>query len=52
MNAQTIDYDRLQRQVGAHPYPLVFATISGSEAAWAKKKAELVEAGRWVELLY
>lgn len=30
MNAQTIDYDKLQRQVDAHPYPLVFATISGA----------------------
>ncbi len=30
MNAQTIDYHTLQRQVAAHPYPLVFATISGA----------------------
>lgn len=30
MNAQTIDYDKLKRQVDAHPYPLVFATISGA----------------------
>lgn len=30
MNAQVIDYNRLQRQVDAHPYPLVFATISGA----------------------
>lgn len=30
MNAQTIDYDKLERQVDAHPYPLVFATISGA----------------------
>jgi predicted nucleotidyltransferase len=30
MNAQTIDYDKLQLQVDAHPYPLVFATISGA----------------------
>jgi len=30
VNAQTIDYDKLQRQVDAHPYPLVFATISGA----------------------
>ena len=30
MNAQTIDYDKLRRQVDAHPYPLVFATISGA----------------------
>lgn len=30
MNAQTIDYNKLQRQVDAHPYPLVFATISGA----------------------
>lgn len=25
-----IDYDRLRRQVDAHPYPLLFATISGA----------------------
>lgn len=30
MNAQIIDYDKLRRQVDAHPYPLVFATISGA----------------------
>lgn len=30
MNAQSIDYDKLARQVAAHPYPLVFATISGA----------------------
>lgn len=30
MNAQTIDYEKLRRQVDAHPYPLVFATISGA----------------------
>ena len=30
MNAQTIDYKKLQRQVDDHPYPLVFATISGA----------------------
>lgn len=30
MNAQTIDYNKLRRQVDAHPYPLVFATISGA----------------------
>ncbi len=30
MNAQHIDYDKLRRQVEAHPYPLVFATISGA----------------------
>jgi predicted nucleotidyltransferase len=30
MNAQQIDFDKLQRQVDAHPYPLVFATISGA----------------------
>ncbi|WP_442484462.1 nucleotidyltransferase domain-containing protein [Aeoliella sp. SH292] len=30
MNAQTIDFDKLQLQVDAHPYPLVFATISGA----------------------
>ena len=30
MNAHTIPYDKLRRQVDAHPYPLVFATISGA----------------------
>jgi hypothetical protein len=30
VNAQTIDYDKLRKQVDAHPYPLVFATISGA----------------------
>src|SRR3954467_195246 len=30
MTAHTIDYAKLQRQVDAHPYPLVFATISGA----------------------
>lgn len=30
MNAQVIDYKKLQKQVDAHPYPLVFATISGA----------------------
>jgi predicted nucleotidyltransferase len=30
MNAQRIDYDKLRRQVDAHPYPLLFATISGA----------------------
>lgn len=30
MNAQTIDYGELQKQVDAHPYPVVFATISGA----------------------
>lgn len=30
MNAQMIDYDKLRCQVDAHPYPLVFATISGA----------------------
>lgn len=30
MHAQSIDYDKLRRQVVAHPYPLVFATISGA----------------------
>jgi predicted nucleotidyltransferase len=30
VNAQTIDYPKLRRQVDAHPYPLVFATISGA----------------------
>lgn len=30
MNAQIIDYSKLQKQVDVHPYPLVFATISGA----------------------
>ncbi len=30
MNAQVIDYTKLQRQVDAHPYPLLFVTISGA----------------------
>lgn len=30
MNARTIDYEKLRRQVEAHPYPLVFATVSGA----------------------
>ena len=30
MNAKQIDYDKLKRQVAAHPFPLVFATISGA----------------------
>ena len=30
MNARTIDYGKLRRQVDTHPYPLVFATISGA----------------------
>lgn len=30
----------------------VFANMLGTPEAWSKKKAELVEAGRWVELLY
>jgi predicted nucleotidyltransferase len=30
VNAQIINYDKLRRQVDAHPYPLVFATISGA----------------------
>ncbi len=30
----------------------VFASMLGTPEAWSKKKAELVEAGRWVELLY
>jgi len=30
MNSQTIDYDKLRKRVDAHPYPLVFATISGA----------------------
>src|SRR6185295_9208063 len=27
----SIDYTKLRRQVDAHPYPLVFATISGAQ---------------------
>jgi len=30
----------------------LFGNMTGSEAGWAKKKAELIEQGRWVELLY
>ena len=30
MNAQQIDFNKLRRQVDAHPYSLVFATISGA----------------------
>ena len=30
MNAQTIDFEKLGRQVAVHPYPLLFATISGA----------------------
>ncbi|MCG8369651.1 MAG: ferredoxin-NADP reductase [Proteobacteria bacterium] len=30
----------------------VFANMVGSPESWAKRKAELEEAGRWVELLY
>jgi predicted nucleotidyltransferase len=30
VNAQIIDYNKLTKQVDAHPYPLVFATISGA----------------------
>lgn len=30
MNAQIIDYGKLRKQVEVHPYPLVFATISGA----------------------
>lgn len=30
MNAQQIDFGKLRRQVDAHPYSLVFATISGA----------------------
>lgn len=30
MNAQNMDYSKLRKQVDAHPYPLVFATISGA----------------------
>jgi hypothetical protein len=30
VNAEKIDYQKLYRQVEAHPYPLVFATISGA----------------------
>ena len=30
----------------------VFANMVGSEESWLKKKKELIDAGRWVELLY
>ncbi|MGB5627090.1 MAG: FAD-binding oxidoreductase [Woeseiaceae bacterium] len=30
----------------------LFAYMVGSPEAWAKKKTELIDAGRWVELLY
>jgi len=30
----------------------LFGNISGSKEGWAKRKVELVEQGRWVELLY
>ncbi len=30
MNALTIDYEKIRRKVAAHPYPLVFVTISGA----------------------
>ncbi len=30
MNALTLDYAQLQRHVAEHPYPLLFATISGA----------------------
>jgi hypothetical protein len=30
----------------------LFANMVGSPESWAKKKAEFMEAGRWVELLY
>jgi len=30
----------------------LFSTMSGSSDAWNKRKAELMEQGRWVELLY
>jgi len=30
VNGQTIDYEKLRRQVDTHPYPLVFATICGA----------------------
>ena len=30
----------------------VFANVIGSPESWARRKAELKEAGRWVELLY
>jgi len=30
----------------------LFSNMTGSETGWAKRKAELIEQGRWVELLY
>jgi hypothetical protein len=30
----------------------LFSTMSGSANGWAKLKGELVEQGRWLELLY
>jgi predicted nucleotidyltransferase len=30
LNAHKIEWDKLQHQVGSHPYPLLFATISGA----------------------
>ena len=30
----------------------LFSRMSGSEESWAKRKKELIEQGRWVELLY
>jgi len=30
----------------------LFSNMTGSEAGWTKTKAELIEQGRWVELLY
>lgn len=30
----------------------VFATLAGSAEKWARRKAELIAGGRWVELLY
>ena len=30
----------------------LFGIMSGSANGWAKKKADLIEQGRWVELLY
>ncbi len=30
----------------------VFASVAGSPEAWARRKAELMAGGRWVELLY
>ncbi|MDH3578493.1 MAG: ferredoxin-NADP reductase, partial [Gammaproteobacteria bacterium] len=30
----------------------LFANMVGSRELWSKKKTELIDAGRWVELLY